>query len=474
MAVNVVSNQVLGLAFLVIATLAMLLMFRAWKYPYDKETHRSSAPRWMVHAHRILGWAFVLIYVLLMVQMIPRLWTYQVELPARTVAHLFLGLTIGGLLFTKIVIVRFFKHMEAKLVPFLGTALFLSTLIMIMLAVPLALREAFLEDSITSGSILEEDRLERLRIQLPSAGFEDAEEVERLITPESLVSGRKVLKEKCTQCHDLRTVLVKPRTPEDWARTVDRMVNRANVLQPISAQEQDEVTAYLIAISPTLQQSVMEQRDKMKDSSDMKKKMSAYKENDRSNTGDANFDLAESEQLFEKTCSQCHASELVSLRSPESDDEIDELLIRMQANGLDIDGPTREAITEYLRQTYVVDEDDEDGEEDSDDEAEESGEEAGEASGSSEGIDLANASGCMGCHNIEQNVIGPAWLKVASRYRDDPDAEQKLFDAIALGVSGNWVDETGGAVMPANSPRVADDDIRKLVQFILALPGDAQ
>jgi len=468
MAVDVVSNQVLGLAFLIIAILAMLLMFRAWKYPYDKEAHRSAAPRWLIHAHRILGWAFVLIYVLLMIQMVPRLWTYQVELPARTVAHLFLGLTIGGLLFTKIVIVRFFKHMEAKLVPFLGTALFLSTLIMIMLAVPLALREAFLEDSITSGSILEEERLERLRIQLPSAGFEDEEEVERLITPESLVSGRKVLKEKCTQCHDLRTVLVKPRTPEDWSRTVERMVNRANVLQPISGLEQDEVTAYLIAISPTLQQSVMERRDKMKDASEMKKQMSEYEDSDESDADNSSFDLAQAEQVFERTCSQCHASQLVSLRSPESRDELDALLIRMQANGLDIDGPTRDTITEYLMQTYVVDEDD------SDEEDDESGEEAEEDSEPLEGMALATASGCIGCHSVEQNIIGPAWSKVASRYQDQADAEQKLFEAVAFGVSGNWIDETGGASMPAHSPRVADEDIRKLVRFILALPGDAQ
>jgi len=460
MAVNVVSNQVLGLAFLVIATFAMLLMFRAWKYPYDKETHRSSAPRWLVHAHRVLGWAFVLIYVLLMIQMIPRLWTYQVELPARTVAHLFLGLTIGGLLFTKIIIVRFFKHMEAKLVPFLGTALFLSTLIMIMLAVPLALREAFLEDSITKGSMLDEERMERLRIQLPSAGFDDEAVVERLITPESLVSGRKVLKVKCTQCHDLRTVLIKPRTPADWARTVDRMVNRANVLQQISDQEKDEVIAYLIAISPTLQQSVMERRDGIQNSSEMKKNMSKDRENGQSESVAEDFDLAEAEQLFEQTCSQCHDSQLVSLRSPESRDEIDELLIRMQANGLQLDGPNGDIITEYLMQTYVVDEEDEDDYDEDEDEYdedeydEESDEELTQGSEPLEGMALASANGCTGCHGIDQNIIGPAWSKVANRYRDDPEAEQKLS-------------------MPPNSPRLDDEEIRKLVKFILELPGDA-
>ncbi len=468
MALDILSNQVLGLVFAFLALLAMLLMFRAWKYPYDKVAHRSAAPRWLINTHRLIGWAFVILYVLLMLQMIPRLWTYQVELPARSVAHLFLGLAIGGLLFAKIVIVRFFKHMEAKLAPFLGTALFLSTFIMIMLAVPLALREAFLEDSITSGSMLEEAKLERLKMQLPNAGYEDQELVQQLITPESLVSGRRVLKEKCTQCHDLRTVLVKPRTPEDWARTVDRMVNRANVLQPISAREKDEVTAYLIAISPTLQQSVMQQRDVMMASTDANKKLSELENKGGLEGADDSFNPAAAEELFETTCSQCHAIQLVDLRAPQSRDEVDQLLTRMQANGLQVDGLTRDTISEYLIQTYVDDEEDTDEPGSSDAENEEAAQR--ESSG---GMVLAARNGCTGCHSVDQNIVGPAWSKVANRYRDQSDASARLFNAIASGGSGNWNEETGGTSMPPNSPRVGDEDIRALVKFIQALPDNS-
>ena len=56
--------------------------------------------------------------------MIPRLWTYQVELPARTVVHLVLGISIGAILTIKISIVRWFKYLEKSLVPMLGIALF--------------------------------------------------------------------------------------------------------------------------------------------------------------------------------------------------------------------------------------------------------------------------------------------------------------------------------------------------------------
>ena len=78
-----VSNQVLGISFLLVAAILMLLMFRAWGYPYDKTSHKSTAPRRLVWTHRVLGWIYIAIYIVLMVQMVPRLWTYQVELPAR-------------------------------------------------------------------------------------------------------------------------------------------------------------------------------------------------------------------------------------------------------------------------------------------------------------------------------------------------------------------------------------------------------
>ena len=115
-------NLVLGLSFLVLALVNTLLMYRLWGYPYDKARHRSSAPRSLVVIHRATGYAFVIIYLFLVSEMLPRLWQYQIELPARSVMHLVLGFSIGIILIIKISIVRFFKHLESTLVPFLGTS----------------------------------------------------------------------------------------------------------------------------------------------------------------------------------------------------------------------------------------------------------------------------------------------------------------------------------------------------------------
>ena len=98
-------NLVLGLSFLVLAFVNTLLMYRLWGYPYNKARHRSSAPRSLVVIHRATGYAFVIIYIFLMSEMLPRLWQYQIELPARSVMHLVLGFSIGIILIIKISIV---------------------------------------------------------------------------------------------------------------------------------------------------------------------------------------------------------------------------------------------------------------------------------------------------------------------------------------------------------------------------------
>ena len=122
-------NVCLAIMFVVLAFSATFLMYHLWGYPFDHKTHRSSAPRWAMALHRLMGWMFVAIYIYLMIQMVPRMWTYQIELPARTVFHLVLGYSIGALLIGKIVVVRFFKHLESALAPVMGTTLLVLSLI---------------------------------------------------------------------------------------------------------------------------------------------------------------------------------------------------------------------------------------------------------------------------------------------------------------------------------------------------------
>jgi len=341
----------LGVLFIALALVLTFLMFSVWRYPFNHQTLESAAPAWMSRTHRVLGFIYVLLYIYLMSDMVPRLWDYQVELPARTVIHLAVGLAIGATLIVKLAVVRFFKHMEARLAPLLGTLLLIASMILVSLTLPFSLREIYLSEPLFDSEQMNDERIERVRQQLPRAGIEDPEVIDRLASAEGLEAGRQVLTNKCTQCHDLRTVLVRPRTPRVWRQTVARMADRSTVLNPITENDELRVTAYLIAVSPTLQQTLKQRRQSnMRDAASQQAVQEARKTMMR---GDAAFDLEQSRETFQVTCSQCHDVDQVEAAPPETFEEVVGLVQRMVANGLNASEKELDQVIYYLTETYV-------------------------------------------------------------------------------------------------------------------------
>ncbi|HHI94536.1 MAG TPA: c-type cytochrome [Gammaproteobacteria bacterium] len=82
---------------------------------------------------------------------------------------------------------------------------------------------------------------------------------------------------------------------------------------------------------------------------------------------------------------------------------------------------------------------------------------------------LAKKSGCLACHSVDKKIVGPAWKDVAAKYKGDAGAKDRMIAKVKKGGKGNWTKVTGGAPMPPYSPRVSDENIGKLVDFILAL-----
>lgn len=81
----------------------------------------------------------------------------------------------------------------------------------------------------------------------------------------------------------------------------------------------------------------------------------------------------------------------------------------------------------------------------------------------------AKKGGCIACHKVDKKLVGPAWQDVAAKYKGQADAKAYLINKIKKGGKGVWTEITGGAPMPPYSPRVKDENIEKLVDFILAL-----
>ena len=135
----------LGIAFLLIGVVATILQAWLWSFPMAPDpggpdpNGKSTAPPFWTSVHRILGLLFVIIYIIMMVKMVPRLWEYQVELPARTVMHVVMGITIGMLLIAKIAIIRWFQHF-GKALPMLGYGVLVCTVILSFLSLPFAIQ----------------------------------------------------------------------------------------------------------------------------------------------------------------------------------------------------------------------------------------------------------------------------------------------------------------------------------------------
>jgi len=79
---------------------------------------------------------------------------------------------------------------------------------------------------------------------------------------------------------------------------------------------------------------------------------------------------------------------------------------------------------------------------------------------------LAEKTGCLMCHTVSKNLLGPAWEKVAERYRNNPDAEAHLMNKILNGGSGDWVDKE----MPGYPEKLLSEDNRRmLVKYIMSM-----
>jgi len=301
----------LGIAFVVLAIAASILQAWLWSFPMVPDpggpdpNGKSTAPPHLTMAHRLMGLAYLIIYVVLMIEMVPRLWEYQFELPARTVMHACMGITIGVLLATKIAIIRWLQHF-GKALPALGLGLLACTIILATLSIPFALKAH------DFGDALEPENLARVQRLLATIEFEEeGVKPAELANETTFATGVQVLTTKCTACHDIRTILAKPKSAKNWYKTVKRMATKPTIGERMRASEIPAVTAYLVAITPDIQQSYkakQEQQRAQVQSAQKVKEAAAAPEPATENPKPA-VDAAAGDKLLEEKCTDCHELE---------------------------------------------------------------------------------------------------------------------------------------------------------------------
>lgn len=208
----------LGFTMAAIAIVNASLMAWLWRFPMQPDpTGRdpngvSTAPRSWTNLHRALGYVFVLIYVALLFEMLPRIWEFRVATSV-SVVHGMLGIVVGVLLVTKIAVIRRFRRFGNRL-PWIGGALAASTLIVAAL------------------------------------GIVPAWQVMRPLAPLSprLAEGREVVSAKCTQCHGASMIAGEREDARKWARITREMQRFSRTIpgkDPITEDERLLAAAYL-------------------------------------------------------------------------------------------------------------------------------------------------------------------------------------------------------------------------------------
>ncbi|MDE2118546.1 MAG: c-type cytochrome [Betaproteobacteria bacterium] len=82
-----------------------------------------------------------------------------------------------------------------------------------------------------------------------------------------------------------------------------------------------------------------------------------------------------------------------------------------------------------------------------------------------DGLENAKKAGCLNCHAVDKKIVGPSYKDVAAKYKGDANAEAKLIKKVMSGGSGVW----GKARMPANRGKMADEEFKTTVGWILSL-----
>lgn len=128
------------------------------------------------------------------------------------------------------------------------------------------------------------------------------------------------------------------------------MADRTTLLDPLDEEEQWQVTAYLVAVSPQLQQSLQQMRQEQERRDEAKEAAAAMA---GQGGQEAAYDPARAKGIFETKCSECHKTALVEQNPPASAEAARALVARMVEEGLTAAEDELDQIARYVAETYA-------------------------------------------------------------------------------------------------------------------------
>ncbi len=83
-------------------------------------------------------------------------------------------------------------------------------------------------------------------------------------------------------------------------------------------------------------------------------------------------------------------------------------------------------------------------------------------SNSAEVQKLATKNTCFTCHQMDKKLVGPAYMQVADKYKEDPEAVAKITEQINNGGQGKW----GPVPMIGFKDKLSTDEVQQLANWI--------
>ncbi|HEY0356701.1 MAG TPA: c-type cytochrome [Flavisolibacter sp.] len=80
------------------------------------------------------------------------------------------------------------------------------------------------------------------------------------------------------------------------------------------------------------------------------------------------------------------------------------------------------------------------------------------------GLELIAQSDCLTCHKVEEQLVGPPYMKVAEKYQDTEANIDTLASRVIRGSIGHW-----GQVPMTAHPTLSEADAKAMVKYVLSL-----
>lgn len=151
----------------------------------------------------------------------------------------------------------------------------------------------------------------------------------------------------------MRTILAKPRSGPGWYNVVLRMAEKPIIMgDPLDERDLPVVTAYLVAITPDMQQSAKVRMKAINDQAERAAGVAVMPVAEDTAAAPAAFDLAAAETLYKARCTQCHDQDEVNAHGGDDEAGWSKIVKRMVENeGAEVNEEDARTIVRFLAET---------------------------------------------------------------------------------------------------------------------------